>query len=103
MSKVVSWINPTARNDGTAFNAQSETAGYEIQLDGAGQVSVPNGYATSFDLATLSVYDGLKHGTHSVAVDVVAKDGSKSVFSQAASFQVVVAPLAPTNLQVAAS
>lgn len=98
--KTLSWTNPTTYTDGSAY-PQADNAGYTIQLDGTGTVSVPLAFGTSFDLSTLSAYTALKRGTHTVALQVVSKAGLASAFSTPASFQVEVPPNPPTNLTMA--
>lgn len=95
---MLTWVNPTTNTDGSAL-AQSDVAGYTIVLDGAAAVSVPLGYATSFDLATLAGFSSLKSGNHTVALAVTNKEG---VTGNAASvsFSVVPVPGVPTNLKV---
>lgn len=97
---VLSWTNPTAYTDGSPY-AQSDNAGYTIQIDGTGAVSIPLAFGTSFDLTTLAVFPTLKRGSHTVALAVVSKEGMQSAFSTAASFPVTVPPNSPTNLAVA--
>lgn len=100
MSKIVSWVNPTTYTDGSALNGQQDIAGYGIKIDGQSEVSVPTGYATSFDIQTLASYAALKRGAHTVAVSVVAKDGAESDFSGSATFQIVVKPSTVTSVSV---
>lgn len=100
MARTLRWVNPTQREDGTAY-AQAENAGYEIQVDGTGAVSIPVAWATEFDLETLALWPTLKHGQHNAALAVVDKGGLKSAFSSAATFPVSVRPLAPKSLAFA--
>ena len=86
--------NPTTFTDGSAFSASTDTAGYEIQIDGAAAVSIPNGYLTTFDLSTLAVWSTLKSGMHTVALAVVTKEGATGVYGSA-SFPVLGIPAAP--------
>lgn len=101
MARTVSWVNPTTYADGSPLNGQQEIAGYGIKVDGQGEVSVPSGYATSFDLTTLAVWTTLKRGSHTVAVSVVAKDGGESDFSGATTFPIIVKPSPVTSVSVA--
>ncbi len=94
------WTNPTTYTDGSPFDATTKTAGYTIQLDGTGAVSIPLAFGTSFDLATLAAYQALKRGSHTVALSIVDKDGGVSDYSTAATFQVNVAPSAPSAVSV---
>jgi hypothetical protein len=100
MARVVKWDNPTAYTDGSTYG-QQDNAGYTIQLDGVGAISVPLAWGTSFDISTLSAYAALKRGTHKVAVAAVSKEGAQSDFSAPSPFPVVFPPMAPTNVQVA--
>jgi len=88
MGVKVSWTNPTTYTDGTPY-AQSDNAGYTVQIDGTGQISVPIAWATSIDLGALAVYPTLTVGNHTVSVAVVSKDGVQSDFASPATFQIV--------------
>lgn len=100
MGVKVSWTNPTVYTDGTPYT-QADNAGYTVQVDGAGQISVPIAWATSFDLGTLAGWPSLSVGTHTVSVAVVSKDGVQSDYAPAATFQVVPRkPSVVTNLKI---
>lgn len=97
---ILSWVNPTQYVDGTPLDT-SAVAGYEISYDGIGAVGVPlHGLGTTFDMNSLDAYTALKHGPHSVAIDIVMSDGSKSAFSNAVTFPVVSTPNPPSSLSV---
>lgn len=95
--KNLNWTNPTTYTDGTPY-AQTDNAGYTLQLDATPAVSIPLAWGTGFDLTTLASYKALKSGTHTVAIAVVSKAGFTSDFSAPATFQVAVAPSPATNL-----
>lgn len=97
--KHVNWVNPTTYTDGSAYD-QSDNAGYTLQLDGVGAVSIPLAWGTSFDLTSLGQYKDLKRGDHTVAVAVVSKAGVQSDFSVPATFSIEVPPMAPTSVVV---
>lgn len=100
MGTKVTWTNPTTYTDGSAYS-QSDNAGYTVQIDGTGQISIPVAWATSVDLSTLAVYPTLTVGNHTVTVAVVSKDGVQSDFATPATFQVVPRkPSVVTNLKV---
>lgn len=98
--RTLTWTNPTTRVDGTPY-AQADNAGYEIQLDGEGAVSIPLAWGTSFDLTTLSAYQDLRSGNHTIALAAVSKEGLKSAYSSPSTFQIAMAPRSPTNLVLA--
>lgn len=100
MARTVSWANPTTYTDGSAYG-QADNAGYTLQLDGVGAISVPLAWGTSFDISTLAAFAALKRGSHKVAVAAVSKEGAQSDFSAPASFPVVFPPMAPTSVAVA--
>lgn len=97
---VISWTNPTTRVDGSPYG-QADNAGYELGIDGTGAVSIPLAWGTQFDLTTLDAYRALNSGTHTLTLAVVSKGGVKSNPTPPVSFQIEVAPMAPTNLVVA--
>lgn len=99
--KTLSWTNPTLNTDGTAYDL-TRTAGYELQIDGTGAISIPlaNG-GTSFDVSTLAAYTALPAGAHTFALDIVTKEGVKSAFSTTFPFSIVGTPKAPTALSAA--
>lgn len=97
----LTWTNPTTNTDGTAYDAATENAGYTIQIDGTGAVSIPLAYGTTFDLSLLDAFTSLKSGAHSLALQVTNKQGVSSAFSASATFPVVGTPLAPTAVVVA--
>lgn len=101
MARTLTWVNPTTREDGSAYD-QSQNAGYEIQFDGQAAVSVPLAYGTSFDLELLDAYHALAAGTHQLGLAVVDTGGLVSSFSTV-SFPVFSKsrPAAPTNLALA--
>lgn len=104
--RVLSWVNPTQALDQTgktvAWDPATDLAGVEIQLDGAGAVSVPlAAVADAFDLTTLAAYEELPVGTHTVALAVTTKEGVSSDFSVPVTFLTGVVPLAPTGLTLA--
>lgn len=100
MGVKVSWTNPTKYTDGTPY-AQTDNAGYVVQVDGVGQVAVPVAWATSVELANLAVWPTLSVGNHTVTVAVVSKDGVQSDYAPAATFQVLARKPSPvTNLAV---
>lgn len=98
--RVLSWTNPTTYTDGTPY-AQTDNAGYVIQLDSTPSVGIPVAWGTSFDLSTLAGYSVLKKGSHTVSLAVVSKDGVQSAFSSPATFPIIGTPTPPQNLAVA--
>lgn len=96
----LTWVNPTAREDGTAYD-QTQNAGYEIQLDGAGAVSVPLAWGTSIDLATVAPFQALPSGVHTLGLAVVDTGGLVSSFTTL-SFPKFSAsrPLAPAAVKL---
>lgn len=104
--KSISWVNPTTGTDQSgntvSWDANTDLAGIEIQLDSVPAVSVPvSTGANSFNLRTLSAYLSLPAGQHNVGMAVVTKEGAVSSFTSAVTFQVAVVPAAPTSLVVA--
>jgi hypothetical protein len=97
--KTLTWTNPTQYTDGSAY-PQSDNVGYTIKFDGVGAVAIPLAYGTTFDLSSLAAYQALKRGSHTVALAAVSKAGIESAFSTPATFQIEVAPVAPSNLSV---
>lgn len=96
----LTWANPTTYVDGSAYG-QTDNAGYTLQIDGQGAVSIPLAWGTSFDIATLAAYQSLKRGQHGVSLAAVSKEGLASDFSTPVTFPIAVAPMAPTHLAVA--
>lgn len=96
----IKWANPTAREDGTPYG-QNDNAGYEITIDGTPAVAIPTAWATEFELNTLDIVQGLKHGNHTAALAVVDKGGLKSGNSNAVTFPKSSKPGAPTGLALA--
>jgi hypothetical protein len=92
--------NPTTFTDGTAFADTTDTAGYEISIDGAAAVSIPVGYVTSFDMSTLAVWPTLKTGPHTVTLAVVTKEGVTGLYAAPLTFPILGVPVAPTLLSV---
>lgn len=92
---VLNITNPTTFTDGTPFVGSADTQGYQISIDKAASVSIPNGYLTTFDLSTLAVWSTLKSGNHTVDLAVVTKEGVTGVFGST-SFQILGIPSAPT-------
>lgn len=104
--KTASWVNPTQGKDpnGTLvpWDANTDLAGIEIQLDGQPVVSVPVSLgATSADLTTLTAYTSLPSGQHTIDIALVTKEGAVSPFSSTVTFLRAVVPLAPTSVVVA--
>jgi hypothetical protein len=102
----ISWNNPTegidASGNTVAWNASTDLAGIEIELDGTPEVSVPVSLgANNFDLTTLASYKALAVGQHTIAMAVVTKEGAVSPFTSAVTFLSAVVPLVPTNIVVA--
>lgn len=99
---ILSWVNPTTNTDGSAYDGAADNAGYTIEIDGQGEVSVPLAYGTNFDLNQLADYQALKAGSHTVAIAAVTKEGVASDFSAPASFSVAAkVPSSPTGVSVA--
>ena len=99
--KTLSWTNPTQNTDGTPYDL-TRTAGYELQIDGSGVVSIPKaGGGTSVDLTTIAAYTALPAGNHTFALDIVTSEGVKSAFSTSFPFSLVGTPKAPTALAAA--
>lgn len=99
---IISWVNPTTNTDGTAYDGATLNAGYTLQLDGVGAVSIPLAYGTSFDMNTLAAYKALKSDkTHTAALQVVTKAGVASDFSAPVTFSVPAIPMVPTSVAVA--
>lgn len=99
-NSILTWQNPAAYTDGSAYG-QADNAGYTLQIDGQGAVSIPVAWGTSFDLATLAAYQALKRGKHTASLAAVSKEGLASDFSTPVTFPVAVAPMAPSNLAMA--
>jgi hypothetical protein len=104
--KTVTWVNPTQATDQTgaavSWDAATDLAGIEVQLDSVAAVSVPVALAaTSFDLTSLAPYKALPAGTHAISLAVVTKEGTVSPFSGVIPFLVEVTPMAPTSVVVA--
>lgn len=59
---VLTWTNPTTNTDSSPYDVAAENAGYTVQLDGAGAVSIPLAAGTSFDLATVAEFASLPSG-----------------------------------------
>jgi hypothetical protein len=97
---ILSWTNPTTSVDGAPYT-QSENTGYEIEFDGGTPITLPGvTWATSFDMSSLSAYQALKAGTHTVSLAAVDA-GGVSTFTAAVTFLIVSIPSPPTNLAVA--
>lgn len=97
---VLTWTNPTARVDGSAYT-QAQNAGYQLAFDGAAAaVSIPLAWGTTFDMATLAAYQALTPGSHSVTLAVVDTNGEASAPSGAVTFSLIAAPNPPTGLKV---
>jgi hypothetical protein len=95
---LMTWDNPTTNTDGTVL-PQTDIAGYQIGVDSAPAVSVPIGFATSFDLTTLAGFSGLKSGQHTASLAVVNKEGTVGV-AATTTFPVLAVPATVTNLAV---
>lgn len=105
--RTITWTNPTARIDGSAYG-QADNAGYELAIAAGaspppvtGQVSIPVAWGTSFDISTLAAYQALAGGAYEFFLRVVDKAGVVSEWSNAAPFSIARPPMAPTNLAVA--
>lgn len=101
--KNINWLNPTtatAANGNTVpWNANTDLAGIQIDLDSQPAVSVPLAFgANTFQINSLSAYQGLSLGTHNVAIAVVTVEGAVSPESNIVQFLIDVVPFAPTNL-----
>lgn len=95
----LTWTNPTTYTDGTAL-PQSDFAGIQISIDGLPAVSVPVGYATSYDLTQLAVWPILKTGNHTAALAITTKEGVTGAASAAVTFPVFGVPSPATALSV---
>jgi hypothetical protein len=95
----LSWSNPTTNTDGSAL-AQTDVAGYQLALDGAAAVSVPIGYATTFDMSTLAAYEALKSGSHTATLALTNVEGNTGAASNAVTFSIAAIPGAITDLAV---
>lgn len=96
----LTWTNPTLNTDGSILDTD-DVAGYQIAIDDTPAVSVPLGYAASFDLTTLSGFSALKSGPHTVKLAVTNKEGETGEASSAATFPILPkVPGVPTNLAV---
>lgn len=82
---LIRWTQEKLNTDGSVFD-ESQFAGFEIMVDGAGAVSIPNtwseGGTYAFPLSALS----LPYGDHSVALRTVAKNGLVSAPSIPGTF-----------------
>ncbi len=97
----LSWTNPTQNTDGSAYNHQTQGAGYELAFDrGEAVVTLPFAFGTSFDMADLDAYIALKSGDHIVGLRVVSREGARSAYAEA-TFRKVAVPMAPASLAVA--
>ncbi len=101
MAKMITWTNPSQREDGKAYGA-NDNKGYELAIYAAGGepatngVSIPGSWETSFDISTLQVYEDLEYGEYRVALRVVDKNDLYSPWSNAEPFTIdPAAPQAP--------
>lgn len=96
------WAHDHRNTDGTPFTAE-QFAGFELEINGAGAVSVPAGYdadgAYEMPLADLAAVQ--ETGSYTLRMRVVNRAGSASAFSAPASFVMDFrVPTAPTGLSV---
>ena len=98
---IISWHNPTTNTDGSAFDANAQAGGFELQFDGAGVVDfLFTAGVNVFDMNTLDAYKALAEGPHNVALAIVNKSGVASAFSAPVTFQVTKTPDAPSAVAV---
>lgn len=94
------WVNPTQRTDGSAYDQQTEGAGYELSFNRQeAVVTLPFAYGTEFDMRDLEAYAELPSGEHIVGLRVVTREGAKSAYAEA-PFRKTAAPRAPSHLAV---
>lgn len=96
------WENPTQNTDGTAYNAATENAGYELALDGEQpSVTLPFAFGTEFTLdSEVAAYDALPSGAHTVRLRVVNRDGIYSAWTGPGTFRKVGTPRVPASFQI---
>ncbi len=89
-SGIIEWTNPTTRVDGSAFNPQSEIAGYRLYINGSALIDlfVGAGAQTSFDLKTLAAFQDFAAGNYTVSLSVLDTKGLESDPSDSDTFQV---------------
>lgn len=104
--KTATWVNPTQATDQSgatvAWSAATDLAGIQLSFDGQPAVSFPVSLgATQADLTKIAPYTSLPAGNHTLAIELVTKEGAVSPFSNTVSFSIALVPFAPTNLVVA--
>lgn len=98
----LSWSHDGRNTDESAFDA-AQFAGWELEVNGAPNFSVPAGWETdgaySVPLAEIDVFT--KTGNYAVRMRVVNKEGRASAWSNAVSFSLDFrVPTAPSGLSV---
>lgn len=97
----LTWINPTENTDGSAYNAATENAGYELSLDGnEAAIALPLSFGTEYDMKDLDAYKSLGRGNHTVALRVVNRQGVASDFTAPVPFLKELYPNPPTAFGV---
>jgi hypothetical protein len=98
---IVKWTNPTQYTDGTAYDAASLNAGYELSFDASveAQVVLPFAFGSQFDMADLEAYKALKAGSHKVNLRVISKQGAKSDWASG-TFLIIGTPKPVTDVSV---
>lgn len=96
------WNHDHLNTDGSAFTA-AQFAGYEVEINGEGAVSVPAGYDADgqYELPLANLAAVQETGTYSMRLRVVNNAGNPSGWSNPVSFAMDFrVPTAPTGLSV---
>jgi len=101
--KHLRWAHDGKNTDGSAFGS-AEFGGWEIEVNGEPNFSVPAGWETDgqyeVELASIDAFQA--SGTYTVRMRVVGKNGIASVWSNPTTFVIDVRePTAPFGLAVA--
>lgn len=99
----LTWVNPTQNTDGSAYDAATENAGYDLAIDGTvPSLSLPFAFGNEFQLdAATQAYADLVSGTHNLRLRVVNREGLTSDWTPPASFRKVGIPNPPHAVALA--
>lgn len=100
------WVNAAFAVDQNgnqvAWSPAADMAGVQIGFDGAPAISVPNSAGiTSLNLKTISAYQSLAPGSHTMTIADVTKEGIVGSAATSNPFSIAVVPVAPSNLALA--
>lgn len=100
--EAIEWTGPTQNEDGSPFT-EDQYGGFEIEIDGAPAVAVPNAWAEDrkYSIPMIDVIPEL--GVHTIRMRTVAKGGEVSEWTPELKFElkeVRPKPLPPANLAV---